>query len=156
MMMMVMLGRNACAALSFAIDILSINMEDCSISACCMTVALMTGGVLSIDGGVMSSFCHWEGDILVLNVLGRPSARRTAIGKVIGRQLEIHVAEAPVRGRATAHLVRFLAEQFQVDVSAIVVVFGVYKVNKQLRVAAPKRLPAVIPPPYRQGSQPRR
>lgn len=95
----------------------------------------------------MSSFCHWEGDTLVLNILGRPRAKKTAIGKVIGKQLEVHVAENPVRGRATAHLVRFLAEEFQVPESSITVVFGVYNVNKQLRIAAPKRLPAAIPPP---------
>jgi hypothetical protein len=84
--------------------------------------------------------------VLVLNVLGRPSAKQTAIGKVIGRQLEIHVAERPVRGRATAHLVRFLAAEFGVAEEAITVVFGVYNVNKQLRIKAPNRLPAVIPP----------
>lgn len=95
----------------------------------------------------MPSFCHWEGDTLVLNILGRPRAKKTAIGKVIGKQLEVHVAENPVRGRATAHLVRFLAEEFQVPESSITVVFGVYNVNKQLRIKAPQRLPAVIPPP---------
>jgi len=86
----------------------------------------------------MSSFSQWDGDTLVL---------KTALGKVIGKQLEIFVAEMPVRGRATAHLVRFLAEEFQVPESSITVVFGVYNVNKQLRIAAPKRLPSVIPPP---------
>src|SRR5512140_341617 len=93
----------------------------------------------------MSSFCHWEGDTLVLNILGRPRAKKTAIGKVIGNQLEIHVAEQPVRGRATAHLVRFLAEEFSVPEGSITVVFGVYNVNKQLRIKAPKRLPSMIP-----------
>ncbi len=92
----------------------------------------------------MQPFCWWEGDTLVLNILGRPRANRTRIGKVIGHQLEIHVAEMPVRGRATAHLVKFLAEEFDVPESAIKVVFGVYNVNKQLRITAPKRLPAVI------------
>jgi uncharacterized protein YggU (UPF0235/DUF167 family) len=95
-------------------------------------------------GVYVSSFCYCEGDVLVLNVLGRPSAERTAIGKVIGRQLEIHVAERPVRGRATAHLVHFLAGEFEVDEAAITVVFGVYNVNKQLRIKAPKRLPEEI------------
>jgi hypothetical protein len=93
----------------------------------------------------MSSFCSWEEDTLVLNILGRPRAKKTKIGKVIGKQLEIYVAENPVRGRATAHMVRFLAEEFDVPESAIKVVFGVYNVNKQLRITAPKRLPAVIP-----------
>ncbi len=92
----------------------------------------------------MSSFCQWEGDTLVLNILGRPRAKKTKIGKVIGKQLEVYVAENPVRGRATAHLVRFLAEEFQVPESAITVVFGVYNVNKQLRIKAPKHLPAVV------------
>ncbi len=95
----------------------------------------------------MPPFCYWEGDTLVLNILGRPRAKKTRIGKVIGKQLEVHVAENPVRGRATAHMVRFLAEEFQVPESSITVVFGVYNVNKQLRIKAPRRLPAVIPPP---------
>lgn len=93
------------------------------------------------------SFYHWEENILVLNILGRPRAKKTKIGKVIGKQLEIHVAEYPARGKATAHMVNFLTEEFQVPRSAITVVFGVYNVNKQLRITAPKRLPAVIPPP---------
>ncbi|MBU1213771.1 MAG: DUF167 domain-containing protein [Gammaproteobacteria bacterium] len=92
----------------------------------------------------MDAFCQWQDDTLVLNVLGRPRANRTRIGKVIGKQLEIYVAENPVRGRATAHLVRYLAGRFDVSEPAITVVFGVYNVNKQLRIKAPKKLPAVI------------
>ena len=95
----------------------------------------------------MSSFCHWEGNVLVLNILGRPRAKRNALGKVIGKRLEIHVAENPVRGKATAHLVQFLAEAFKVPQSAITVVYGVYNVKKQVRITAPKQLPAVIPAP---------
>lgn len=81
----------------------------------------------------------------MLNILGRPRAKKTKIGKVIGKQLEIHVAENPVRGRATAHMVKFLAGEFQVAESAITVVFGVYNVNKQLRITAPQQLPSCIP-----------
>ncbi|MDH2915444.1 MAG: DUF167 family protein [Gallionella sp.] len=98
----------------------------------------------SKSGISLVSFCGWDGDTLVLNILGRPRAKKTKFGKVIGHQLEIHVAEQPVRGKATAHLVRFLAEEFDVAETAITVVFGVYNVNKQLRVTAPRRLPAVI------------
>lgn len=92
----------------------------------------------------MQSFCQWENDTLVLNILGRPRAKKTKLGKVIGKQLEIHVAENPVRGKATAHLVKFLAEEFQVAESAITVVFGVYNVNKQVRIVGPNHLPAII------------
>lgn len=95
----------------------------------------------------MSSFCHWEGNILVLNIRGRPGARRNAIGRIMGQRLEIHVAENPIRGKATAQLVQFLAEEFQVSKSAITVIYGMYSVNKQLRIVAPGHLPDLIPAP---------
>lgn len=97
-------------------------------------------------GSEMESFCKWEGDTLVLNILGRPRAKRTRLGKVRGKQLEIHVAEDPVRGKATSHLVDFLADEFGVKRAAITVVFGTYNVNKQVRIEGPTKLPAVIPP----------
>jgi len=92
----------------------------------------------------MAGFYAWDGDTLVLNVLGRPRATRDRIGTVIGRQLEVHVAAIPRAGRATAHMLRFLSGVFGVPESAIEVVFGVMNVNKQLRIRAPARLPGMI------------
>jgi len=89
-------------------------------------------------------FYTWEGDILVLNILGTPNAKRDAIGKVKGHQLCVSVTAVPRAGRATDHMVRFLAEVFDVKVSAIQVVFGRMNVNKQLRIKAPKSLPAIM------------
>ncbi|MDD3775303.1 MAG: DUF167 family protein [Sulfurovaceae bacterium] len=92
----------------------------------------------------MNSFCCMDGDILVLNVLGTPAAKRDHIGKPKGNQLQISVTEKPVRGKATDHMVRYLAKEFDVFVNDIEVVFGRYNVNKQLRIKNPKRLPGVI------------
>ena len=92
----------------------------------------------------MASFCAWDGDVLVLNVLGTPSAKRDAIGKPKGAQLKISVTASPEDGKATDHMVRFLAKAFGVAVKDIAVVYGQYNVNKQLRIKAPKKLPAVI------------
>lgn len=89
-------------------------------------------------------FHTWEGDTLVLNILGTPNAKRDAIGKVKGHQLCVSVAAVPRAGRATDHMVRFLAEEFGVAVGDIQVVSGRMNVNKQLRIKAPKRLPPVI------------
>ncbi len=89
-------------------------------------------------------FFTWEGDTLVLNILGTPNAKRDAIGKVKGHQLCVSVTAVPRAGRATDHMVRFLAEEFDVAASDIQVVFGRMNVNKQLRIKAPKRLPSVI------------
>jgi len=89
-------------------------------------------------------FFSWEGDILVLNILGSPNSKKDAIGKVKGHQLCVSVTAVPRAGRATDHMVRFLAEEFGVSVNDIQVVFGRMNVNKQLRIKAPKRLPPVI------------
>jgi uncharacterized protein len=89
-------------------------------------------------------FYTWEGDTLVLNILGTPNAKRDAIGKVKGHQLCVSVTAVPRAGRATDHMVRFLANEFGVSTGDIEVVFGRMNVNKQLRIKAPKRLPAVI------------
>ncbi len=93
------------------------------------------------------SFYAWEGDTLVLNILGTPNAKRDAIGKVKGHQLCVSVTAFPRAGRATDHMVRFLAGEFGVAADDIQVVFGRMNVNKQLRIKAPKRLPAVIAQP---------
>lgn len=91
-----------------------------------------------------NGFCYWEDDVLVLNVLGTPSAKRDVIGKTKGNQLKISVTAAPVAGRATDHMVAFLAKEFAVKKSDIEVVFGRMNINKQLRIRAPQKLPAVI------------
>lgn len=90
------------------------------------------------------SFCAWDGDVLVLNVLGKPAAAKDAIGKPKGTQLKISVTAQPKDGRATDHMVRFLAPLFGVTVRDIEVVFGQENVNKQLRIKTPKKMPAVV------------
>lgn len=92
----------------------------------------------------MTTPCAWDGDTLVVNILGAPSAKRDAIGKTKGYQLKVSVTAAPVAGRATDHMVKFLAEEFGVPVKAISVVFGRFNVNKQLRIYAPSKIPTVL------------
>ena len=90
------------------------------------------------------SFFAWDGDTLVVNILGKPAASKDAIGKPKGTQLKVSVTAAPKDGKATDHMVRFLAPLFGVPVSRIEVVFGRENVNKQLRIQSPSKLPAVF------------
>lgn len=90
------------------------------------------------------SFFAWDGDVLVVNILGKPAASKDAIGKPKGTQLKVSVTAAPQNGKATDHMVRFLAPLFGVAVRDIEVVFGQENVNKQLRIQSPKKLPAVF------------
>lgn len=99
---------------------------------------------------VIAPFFHWDGDTLVLNVLGKPGAKRDAIGRVVpapsGERLAVHVAAAPEGGKATQRLVAFLAQEFGVSKSAVELVYGLASVNKQLRIHQPERLIAGITP----------
>ena len=90
------------------------------------------------------SFFAWDGDTLIINILGKPAASKDAIGKPKGTQLNISVTAQPKDGKATDHMVRFLAPLFGVAVRDIEVVFGQENVNKQLRIKAPTKLPAVF------------
>ena len=92
------------------------------------------------------SFFCWDGDTLVVNILGKPAAGRDAIGEVRGNQLRVSVRATPENGKATDYMVRYLAPHFGVRPSAIEVVFGREHVNKQLRIHAPTRLPPVFGP----------
>lgn len=103
-----------------------------------------TLGETTGKGVETSSFCTWDGETLVLNILGKPGAKRDAIGKVQGKQLKVSVTASPVAGKATHHMVKFLAAEFGVSTHDITVVFGRLNVNKQIRINAPKKLPPVI------------
>ncbi len=90
------------------------------------------------------TFFAWDGDTLVVNILGKPAASKDAIGKPMGTQLKVSVTAAPKDGKATDHMVRFLAPLFGVAVADIEVVFGQESIHKQLRIKAPKKLPPVF------------
>nr|WP_315491174.1 DUF167 family protein [uncultured Rhodoferax sp.] len=90
------------------------------------------------------SFFAWDGDTLIVNILGKPAASKDAIGKPKGTQLKVSVTAAPKDGKATDHMVRFLAPQFGVAVADIEVEFGQESIHKQLRIKAPKKLPPVF------------
>lgn len=90
------------------------------------------------------SFCHLEGEYLILNVLGNPNAKKTCFGKVKGDQIKISVNANPVNGEATERMIQFLAIEFGVRIKDIEVVFGQTQINKRLKIHAPKKLPYVV------------
>ncbi len=96
------------------------------------------------------SYFAWDGDTLVVNILGKPGARRDAVGTPLGTELRVSVTATAESGRATVHMLKFLAPLFGVPASRITVGFGQTSVHKQLRIQAPRQWPAVFgdaPPP---------
>jgi uncharacterized protein (TIGR00251 family) len=108
------------------------------------TKVVAVNTISAVASAVADQACAWDGDTLVLQILGAPNAKKDAIGKIKGHQLMVSVTAKPIAGRATDHMLRFLAPHFDVAINDIEVVFGRFNVNKQLRIKAPKQLPAVI------------
>jgi uncharacterized protein (TIGR00251 family) len=84
---------------------------------------------------------RWAGDDLLLDLKGKPGARRDAFGRVMQGRLSVHIAAVAADGQATARLLAFLAEAFGVPRSAVELVYGQASVHKQVRVRSPRRLP---------------
>jgi len=90
------------------------------------------------------NFFYWDGDVLVVNILGRPAASKDAVGKPKGSQLKVSVTAKPEHGRATDQMLRFLAPHFGVRERDIELVFGRESVHKQIRIRQPSKWPAVF------------
>lgn len=92
---------------------------------------------------------RWVGDDLLLDIQGKPGARRDAFGRVAGGRLAVQVAAVAEGGKATARLLAFLAEEFGVAKSAVELVYGLASVKKQVRIRSPRQLPpqAQVTPP---------
>ena len=97
------------------------------------------------------SFFCWDGNTLVVNILGKPGASKDAVGKPKGAQLKVSVTAQPHNGRATDHMVGFLAPLFGVRERAIELVFGRESVHKQLRIKNPHKRPEIFGP-WHQGA----
>ena len=91
--------------------------------------------------GAGSAHYRWDGADLLLKLRGKPGARRDAFVRVQGDRLVVQIAAVAADGKATAHLLAFLAAEFGVAKSAVELVYGLASPNKQVRVRAPRQLP---------------
>ncbi|GAB4118876.1 MAG: hypothetical protein Fur0014_19890 [Rubrivivax sp.] len=92
---------------------------------------------------------RWDGDTLLLELHGKPGARRDAFGRVQAGRLQVQIAAAPEDGKATARLLAFLAEAFDVPRAHVQLRYGLASPKKGVAIRAPKRLPegAQLRPP---------
>jgi uncharacterized protein (TIGR00251 family) len=84
---------------------------------------------------------RWEGEALLLELQGRPGARRDAFGRVMAGRLQVQIAAVPEDGKATARLIKFLAEAFDVPRAAVTLRYGLASPKKGVSVMSPRRLP---------------
>lgn len=84
-----------------------------------------------------------DGEAWLLNLKARPGARTDRFKGVSGELLLLEVAAVPEDGKATEHLLRFLAESFGVARRDVELLSGAHARWKRVRIAGGK-LPAAL------------
>ena len=84
---------------------------------------------------------RWEGNDLMLRLRITARAGRDGFVNVVDDCLKVRIAAPPVEGRANAHLIDFLARQFDIPRARITLVQGHKGKTKVLRLEAPAKIP---------------
>lgn len=82
-------------------------------------------------------------DGLVLRLYIQPKASRDSIVGVHGDELKVAITAPPVDGQANA-LVKFLAKQFRVAKSQVLIEKGELGRHKQVKIIAPQQIPTAV------------
>lgn len=83
-------------------------------------------------------------DGLLLRLYIQPKSSRDQFVGQHSDELKVAITAPPVDGQANAHLVKFLAKQFRVAKSQVVIEKGELGRHKQVRIIAPQLIPADV------------
>ncbi|WP_411201836.1 DUF167 family protein YggU [Kosakonia cowanii] len=83
-------------------------------------------------------------DGLVLRLYIQPKASRDAIIGLHGDEVKVAITAPPVDGQANAHLVKFLAKQFRVAKSRVLIEKGELGRHKQIKIVHPQQIPTEV------------
>lgn len=89
----------------------------------------------------MANWYRWQGDDLLLTLRIQPRASRDEIVGPHGDTLKVRITAPPVDGKANQHLLRFLAEVFDVPQASVELITGETGREKRIRITRPRRLP---------------
>lgn len=89
-----------------------------------------------------SHWYRWDGADLILTLHVQPRASRAGFAGVTPQGLKVRLTAAPVEGEANEALRSLMAREFGVPKSDVTLARGVRGRHKQLRIRAPRRLPA--------------
>ncbi|WP_105744231.1 DUF167 family protein YggU [Cronobacter dublinensis] len=81
---------------------------------------------------------------LVLRLYIQPKASRDSIIGLHGDELKVAITAPPVDGQANAHLVKYLAKQFRVAKSQVVIEKGELGRHKQVKIIEPQQIPTEV------------
>lgn len=81
---------------------------------------------------------------LRLRLYIQPKAHSDRIVGLYGDELKVTITAAPVDGQANTHLIKFLARQFRVAKSQVLIEKGELGRHKQVKIMQPRQIPADV------------
>ena len=83
-------------------------------------------------------------DGLVLRLYIQPKASRDTIIGLHGDEVKVAITAPPVDGQANAHLGKYLAKQFRVAKSQVLIEKGELGRHKQVKILHPQQIPTEV------------
>lgn len=83
-------------------------------------------------------------DGLVLRLYIQPKASRDSIVGLHGDELKVAITAPPVDGQSNAHLTKYLAKQFRVAKSQVIIEKGELGRHKQVKILNPQSIPTEV------------
>ncbi len=83
-------------------------------------------------------------DGLVLRLYIQPKASRDTIIGLHGDEVKVAITAPPVDGQANVHLVKYLAKQFRVAKSQVLLEKGELGRHKQVKILNPQQIPTEV------------
>ncbi len=80
----------------------------------------------------------------MLRLYIQSKASRDSIIGLHGDELKVAITAPPVDGQANAHLVKYLAKQFRVAKSQVVIEKGELGRHKQVKIIEPQQIPTEV------------
>ncbi|ANI30048.1 hypothetical protein PL78_09470 [Yersinia entomophaga] len=83
-------------------------------------------------------------DGLAIRLYIQPKASRDQIIGLHGDELKVAITAPPVDGQANAHLIKFIAKQFRVAKSHVIIEKGELGRHKQIKIIHPQQIPPQV------------
>jgi len=86
----------------------------------------------------------WKQQDLQLKILLQPKASQDKVVGLHGDELKVTITAPPIDGKANTHLIKFLAKQFKVSKSQVLIEKGEFNRHKQLLISSPQKIPKIV------------
>jgi uncharacterized protein len=86
-------------------------------------------------------FFEWQDQVLTLYLVIQPKASTDEVVGIVGDRLKIRITAQPLENQANLHLQKWLAKQFKVGKTHVILEKGSQSKQKAFKINDPKHLP---------------